>query len=39
VKVPGIRIGSIAKGKPGAVRYLGKALKPIGYDHTRQNPA
>jgi len=39
VKVPGIRIGSIAKGKPGAVRYGGKALKPIGYDHTRQNPA
>jgi thiamine-monophosphate kinase len=38
-KVPGIRIGSIAKGKPGAVRYNGKVLKPIGYDHTRQNPA
>jgi thiamine-monophosphate kinase len=37
VKAPGIRIGSIAKGKPGVVRYAGKALKPIGYDHTRQN--
>jgi thiamine-monophosphate kinase len=38
-KVAGIRIGSITKGKPGAVRYNGKVLKPIGYDHTRQNPA
>jgi thiamine-monophosphate kinase len=36
-KAPGIRIGSITKGKPGAVRYDGKTLKPIGYDHTRQN--
>jgi thiamine-monophosphate kinase len=37
-KVPGIRIGSIIKGKPGTVRYGGKRLLPIGYDHTRQNP-
>jgi thiamine-monophosphate kinase len=37
VIAPGIRIGSITKGKPGAVRYDGKPLKPIGYDHTRQN--
>jgi thiamine-monophosphate kinase len=37
VKAPGIRIGSITKGKPGAVRFGGKPLKPIGYDHTRQN--
>jgi len=37
-KTAGIRIGSITKGKPGAVRYGGKALKPIGYDHTRQHP-
>jgi thiamine-monophosphate kinase len=37
VKAPGIRIGTIAKGKPGAVRFGGKPLKPIGYDHTRQN--
>jgi thiamine-monophosphate kinase len=37
VKAPGIRIGSITKGKPGAVRYVGKVLKPIGYDHTRQH--
>lgn len=38
VKAPGIRIGSIKKGRPGAVRYGGQALKPIGYDHTRQHP-
>jgi thiamine-monophosphate kinase len=37
-KAPGIRIGSITKGKPGAVRYEGKPLAPIGYDHTRQHP-
>lgn len=37
-KVPGIRIGTVTKGKPGSVRFGGKALKPIGYDHTRQNP-
>jgi thiamine-monophosphate kinase len=37
VKAPGIRIGQITKGKPGAVRYEGKVLKPIGYDHTRQH--
>ncbi len=37
VKAPGIRIGSITQGKPGSVRYAGKALKPIGYDHTRQH--
>lgn len=35
VKVPGIRIGSIAEGTPGLVRYAGKILKPIGYDHAR----
>ena len=32
-RVPGIRIGTITKGKPGALRYRGKALAPIGYDH------
>ena len=37
VKAPGIRIGSITKGRPGLVRYAGKPLKPIGYDHTRQD--
>ena len=36
VRVPGNRIGSIKKGKPGAVRYQGKLLSPIGYDHTQQ---
>jgi thiamine-monophosphate kinase len=34
VKTPGIRIGRIIQGKPGSVRYGGKTLKPIGYDHT-----
>ena len=37
VKASGIRIGSIITGKPGTVRYGGKILKPIGYDHTRHN--
>lgn len=31
--VPGTRIGTITQGKPGTLRYHGKALKPIGYDH------
>jgi thiamine-monophosphate kinase len=35
VKAPGILIGSIVKGKPGAVRLGGRAVRPIGYDHTR----
>ncbi len=37
-KVPGVRIGRIAEGKPGRVRFQGRILKPVGYDHTRQNP-
>jgi thiamine-monophosphate kinase len=37
VKAAGIPIGRITKGKPGAVRYAGNALAPIGYDHTRQH--
>jgi thiamine-monophosphate kinase len=37
VKAPGIRIGSIAKGKPGSMRYGGQVLEPIGYDHTQQH--
>lgn len=37
VKAPGIRIGRIVKGRAGAVRYAGKLLKPIGYDHLRQH--
>jgi thiamine-monophosphate kinase len=36
-KAPGIRIGTIVRGKAGAVRLEGKALKPVGYDHTRQH--
>jgi thiamine-monophosphate kinase len=36
-RVPGIRIGRIVKGKPGIVRLDRRTLKPIGYDHTRQN--
>jgi thiamine-monophosphate kinase len=29
-RVPGVRIGSITKGGPGRLRYLGKKLAPIG---------
>jgi len=36
-KAPGIRIGSITKGKPGSVRFQGRVVRPIGYDHTRQH--
>lgn len=32
-RVPGIRIGTITKGKPGAIRLQGKAIAPVGYDH------
>ena len=32
-RAPGIRIGTITKGKPGALRFLGEKLAPIGYDH------
>jgi thiamine-monophosphate kinase len=34
VKAPGIPIGRIIKGKPGSVRFQGRVLKPVGYDHT-----
>jgi len=37
VKTPGIPIGRITKGKPGAVRFEGRILAAIGYDHTRQH--
>lgn len=36
-KAPGIRIGQMVKGKPGSVRFEGKPLKPIGYDHFQQH--
>jgi len=39
VKAPGIRIGSIVQGRAGVVRYQGKLLKPVGYDHIRERPA
>ncbi len=35
-RVPGIRIGTITKGKPGTVRFQGKRLRATGYDHTQQ---
>jgi thiamine-monophosphate kinase len=37
-RVPGIRIGTISKGNPGALRYRGKKLAPIGYDHIQHHP-
>jgi len=33
VRVPGIRVGTIKKGKPGVVIHAGKPLPPRGYDH------
>lgn len=33
VRVAGIRIGVIAKGKPGALQLAGRPLHPGGYDH------
>jgi thiamine-monophosphate kinase len=33
VRVPGIRVGTIRKGKSGALKYGGKPLTPRGYDH------
>ena len=35
VRVPGLRIGTIQKGKPGKVMMDGKEIPPIGYDHFR----
>ena len=34
-RVPGVHIGTITKGKPGALLYRGKKLAPTGYDHTQ----
>lgn len=34
-RVPGIRIGMIQKGNPGAILLKGKPLQPTGYDHFR----
>jgi thiamine-monophosphate kinase len=33
IRVPGIRVGTIRKGKPGALTFAGTPLKPRGYDH------
>ncbi|MBV8818563.1 MAG: thiamine-phosphate kinase, partial [Acidobacteriaceae bacterium] len=37
IRVPGIRIGSIKSGVPGAITFQGKRLKPKGYDHAQQH--
>src|SRR2546430_10718821 len=33
VRVRGIRVGTIRKGKPGTLTYAGNPLQPRGYDH------
>lgn len=35
VRVPGIRIGQIVKGRPGAIRLEGERISNRGYDHLR----
>ncbi len=35
VRVPGIAIGTIVKGKPGAITFQGKQISTHGYDHLR----
>jgi thiamine-monophosphate kinase len=35
VRVEGLRIGTIVKGKPGAITFQGKRVSPRGYDHLR----
>ncbi len=37
VRVKGHRIGTIVKGPSGRVRYLGKPLPALGYDHFSRN--
>ena len=34
-RLPGIAIGAIREGRPGALTYAGKRLTPRGYDHTQ----
>jgi thiamine-monophosphate kinase len=36
-QVPGIPIGSIRKGRAGALTFAGKRLQPRGYDHTQHS--
>ncbi len=31
-----VRVGTIIKGKPGFVRFAGKRLEPVGYDHLQR---
>ena len=33
VRVPGIRIGTIVKGKPGRITFQGRPVPNVGYDH------
>ena len=33
VRVAGMRIGKIVKGRPGAITFQGKSVSPHGYDH------
>ena len=35
VRVPGIAIGTIVNGKPGAITFQGKQISTRGYDHLR----
>ena len=35
-RVLGHRIGTITKGRPGRVTFMGLSLKPGGYDHFRR---
>jgi thiamine-monophosphate kinase len=35
-KAAGIPIGRIVQGKPGAIRFQGRIVRPIGYDHIKQ---
>lgn len=36
VRVAGHRIGTVIRGERGTVKYLGKLIPPLGYDHFRQ---
>jgi thiamine-monophosphate kinase len=34
--IPLTRVGTILDGRPGAIKYAGRPLKPAGYDHFRK---
>jgi len=38
-RVPGYRIGTMTKGRAGAIRFMGLKLEPRGYDHLRASAA